>query len=237
MLKFMGWTAACWGLVLGLPLVVSAQGDLPAGRITVTGEARIDMVPDRVMLSLGIENQATELTAARELNAQHSGVVLAMIREFGIPDHQVQTTHLRIEPRSDPRQQELQGYGVQRIMAVALEDLTRFEEFLAAILEAGVVRVQGLIFDHSQMEAQQAEARLVALRNARGKAEALAAEFDQILGTAVEIVEGLRPTSRAGDPFNSGAAVLSSESRETLAPGLISVKAAVTVTFQLLEME
>lgn len=233
MIRSLGFTILLWGVVLGLPLAICAQESLPQRRITVTGTAEINIVPDTVNLSLGIENQGPELNAIREQNARQTTEVLTVIKDFGIPEHQIQTAHLRINPRYDPQQRTLKEYIIQRTLTVSYQDLRRFEDFLIAILAAGVVKVNGLQFDHSQMEAQEAEARMMALQNARDKAEALAGEFDQVLGLPLEIIDGSGP-SPGGRMVALSA---QSASRNTLAPGQITVGARVTVTFQLQEME
>ena len=209
-----------------------ATAELPR-YITVTGSGEIQIVPDLVHVSLGIENQDRDLQAAREENARRTREVLAVAGKFGIPEHRTRTAHLRIEPRYSHKNQELQDYFVRRAVDLAMDDLSQFEALLAALVEAGVVKVHGLKFDHSQIDVQRAEARLLAVRNARDKAEALADELDQMIGAPMEITEGVRPM-----PLGRGAVPAAMDtSAQTLAPGLITVGARVTVRFKMLDVE
>jgi uncharacterized protein YggE len=199
----------------------------------VTGAAEIQITPDTVSLSLGVETKGSQLDAVRADNARQTTQVRTVLKDFGIPDHQIQSSHLNILPRYDPIKQTPKDYIVQRTLTVTYQDLRRFEDLLIALLEDGVVKVRGLRFGHSQLESQQTEVRVLALNDARNTAEALAEEFDQVLGPPLEIVDVAVPSASAERRGLSAESAVNN----TLAPGKMTVRAHVKLTFQLQDLE
>ena len=68
-------------------------------KITVTGEALVYAKPDKVILNFGIETRDKLLLAAKQKNADIWKKAAAALKECGVPDKDVQTDYLSIEPR------------------------------------------------------------------------------------------------------------------------------------------
>jgi uncharacterized protein YggE len=233
-------------------------GNLPAGEqpatgnpgtVTVTGDAEIRVVPDEVVLTLGVETWDKNLDIAKRQNDEIVKRVLALAAEYDIPPEHVQTEYINIEPRYRDgyyEQRDFIGYFVRKTVVITLRDLDRFEGLLTDALEAGVNYVQGIQFRTTELRQHKDEARALAIQAAREKAEALAGELDQAIGAPTSIVEQQSgwwsPYSSWWGGYWSGSMAQNviqeigsnaAGGDGTLSPGQINVNARVTVTFEL----
>lgn len=214
------------------------------GMITVSGEAELRIVPDEVILHLGIETSDKSLDKAKRQNDQIVRKVFEVARNHGVPQAHIQTDYIHIAPRYDDyAQREFIGYFVYNTIAITLRDLTQFEELLSAVLESGVNYVQRIEFRTTQLRQYRDEARALALRAAQEKAVAMAGELGQAVGDPRTIQElandwwsgygswwGGRGSSMTQNVIQEvGGDAVNYDS--SLAPGQLAVKARVSVSF------
>lgn len=243
-------------LLLVLVFALVAWSDEPAvpqetRLITVTGDAEVRVVPDQVILTLGVETWDKNLNVAREQNDEIVARVLALASEAGIdPDH-VQTDYVSIEPRYRDGyydERDFIGFFVRKTVVITLRDISKFESLLARTLDAGVNYVQGIEFRTSELRQHRDEARALAVRAAEEKAIAMAQELGQEVGNPYMIREeysgwwstynawwGARwPGGMAQNVIQEigGNALAGATS---MAPGQIAISARVSVSFELTE--
>jgi len=218
-------------------------------RITVTGEAQVRVVPDEVILTLGVETWDKNLNVAKNRNDEIVKRVLKLAGQYGIEPEHVQTDFLGVEPRYRDgyyEERDFIGYFVHKTVVITLRDLSRFEELLSATLQAGVNYVHGIDFRTTELRLHRDEARALAIKAAKEKAVALAGELGQQVGDPLTIQEeqsgwwssyGAWWGSRWGTGMTQnviqevgGVSVLADSS---VAPGQIDVTARVTVSFEL----
>jgi uncharacterized protein YggE len=233
-----GFAGLALVLILGLSAWTQAQSASQEARtVTVTGEAEVRVVPDEVILTLGVETWNKNLETAKRQNDEIVAAVLALAGEYEIAPEHVQTDYVSIEPRYRNgyyEESDFIGYFVHKTISITLRDLSRFEGLLSAAPDAGVNYVHGIEF------------RTTELRTHRDEARALAGELAQKIGDPLDIQEvqsgwwsGYNAWwgSRWGGGMSQnviqeagGAAVLADSS---VAPGQINVNARVSVTFEL----
>ena len=227
----------------------SPDASSPARRlITVTGDAEVKVVPDEVILTLGVETSDKDLATAKKQNDEITKRVIALAAAQGVSSKDIQTDYINIEPRYDDSydHRNFIGYFVRKTIVITLKDITAFEDLLTSELEAGVNYVHGIEFRTTELRKHRDEARALAIRAAREKAVALAGELDQKIGKPVAIQEdyagwwsgyGAWWGDRWGGGMtqnviqNSGGNPQQTEG--ALAPGQISISARVTVSFAL----
>ncbi|MBN1137352.1 MAG: SIMPL domain-containing protein [Anaerolineae bacterium] len=218
-------------------------------RITVTGEAEVRVVPDEVILALGVETWDKNLNVAKSRNDEIVKRVIALAGQYGIEPEHVQTDYLGVEPRYRDgyyEERDFVGYFVHKTIVITLRDLSRFEDLLTASLQAGVNYVHGINFRTTELRQHRDQARALAIKAAKEKAVALAGELGQQVGDPLTIQEeqggwwssyGAWWGSRWGGAMTQnviqevgGASTLADSS---VAPGQIEVTARVTVSFEL----
>lgn len=226
-------------LVVQLPGAGDGQGLLAASRtLAVTGDAEIFTAPDRFQMVVAFELQTDTLAGARDESRQRAAALLDVVAKHSIPACDVQTDQLSLQPRYDGsygQAQRLIGYQASRSLTLTLHDLDRVEALLFDLLAAGANRVDRVSFHSSVLQEKRAEARVLAVRAARVKAEAMARELGQTLGEPLRIDEAGTPSPWQAPSIsnyvmnNDSAAQLG----ETMATGKISVHAGVSVVFRL----
>lgn len=119
-------------------------------------------------------------------------------------------------------------YVVNNMVEVKVRDLDQISAVLQAALDAGANNVYGLTFGLDDAAALEAEARTLAVEDARARAEALAGAFGLEVGDPISIREGADTgiSPRIMEAGFGGAGPVISE-------GQLSVSMQVTVTFEI----
>jgi hypothetical protein len=215
------------------------------GIITVTGDAEVRVVPDEVILTLGIETWDKNLKTAKQQNDTRSSAVINTIQRFGVSPRHIQTGHISVQPvYDDYNRLGLDGYFVRKIITVTLKDLAKFEDLLTAAIDAGANNVQGIQFRTTQLRQHRDKARELAVQAAQEKAGAMAAVLDQKIGRPRTINENSTDWWSSYSSWWGGHSGMmtqnviqevggSSYTEETMAPGQITVRAQVSVSFEL----
>jgi uncharacterized protein YggE len=227
------------------------EGSQEVGSISVTGDAEVRVVPDEVILTLGVETWDKNMSIAKRQNDEIVARVLALTGEYGIESEHVQTDYVSIDPRYRNgyyEESDFIGYFVRKTIVITLRDLTQFEDLLTDALEAGVNYVHGIEFRTTELRKHRDEARSLAVQAAREKAEALAGELGYQVGDPQSIAEvqnswwsgysawwgsGWGGAAAQNVIQELGGGALSGEG--TVAPGQISINAKVSVSFDLVK--
>jgi len=86
-------------LLLALLAAVSVPLVAQQNTIAVTGDAEVRVVPDEVVLSVGVETADKNLALAKQFNDERINRALAVTKKFAIPAQHVQTDYISLEPR------------------------------------------------------------------------------------------------------------------------------------------
>lgn len=208
--------------------------------IEVIGDGEMLVAPDEVVLQLGVETIRTDLDDARRENDKRVAAVLSLLKSSGIEDKFVQTDHVRVEPLytyKGDRDRALRGYNIRKDMTVTLRDLTQMETITAALLKAGTTNIYNYTLRSTQIRAQRDEARLMAIRAAREKAEAAANALGQKIGQPLRIIE--IPLQDVYSPRVANASAehmqgnVGDGAAQTFAHGRVTISARVKIAFAL----
>ena len=244
--RWLFFVIALFTVSIPVPAQIATIGG--SNSISVNGEAEIRVVPDEVALTLGVETFDKILKSAKSLNDERIKKTIAVAKGYGILAEHIQTDYIGIEPRYQNYDltKDLLGYAVRKTVVIRLKDISKFEDLLSDALEAGVTHVHGIEFRTTELRKHRDEARKLALKAAREKAELLANEVGRKLGKALSIGElsfgywssyGSGWGNRYGSGMsqnvvqNIGGASMGSDS--TLAPGQIAIRATVGASFVL----
>jgi uncharacterized protein YggE len=240
-------------LVAAFPSNLSAQPATPPPQISLSGSAEVKVAPDEIILNVAVETRATTLEPARLENEQKIAASLAFLRANKIKDKDLKTDYISVQPQFNPRNNDNDshvipvGYIVRKNLEVRLTDLANFQNVLTGLLTNGVNYVNSVDFRTTQLRKFRDQARSLAVRAAKEKAEALTNELGAKLGKVSSISaydNGGVYSSSFNGRFNGGfnnyvqnSSVVSpsgggsDRSDETFAVGLISVSATVNVSF------
>ena len=227
-----------------------AQTTSTSRTISVSGAAEVMVVPDEVVLTLGVETFDPQLSLAKSKNDSIVTSVLAITKDMQIDPKFVQTDYMNIEPSYDNNtytKRIFLGYFVRKNVVITQKDVTRFEELLSRALEAGVNYVHGVDFRTTELRKYRDQARSLALQAAQEKAAAMSKELGQSIAQPLNIREDYNRwyypwNSWWGSSYGSQMAqnVVQNAGGETplesdagIALGQIAISASVTVDFEL----
>jgi len=240
--------------VLGIALLMmGAASALPQSAraatertITVTGDADVKVVPDEVVLLLGVETFDRELSVAKNQNDERVKKIIALTKDFKIEPKYVQTDQISIEPRYEDSytKRNFVGVFVRKSIVITLKDLAQFEDVLTGVLGAGATHIYNVQYRTTELRKYRDQARALAIKAAREKAIAMASELGQTAGPAITIREeysnwwssyswrwaGGGMAQNIAQNVGGGSAP---SDDSTIALGQITVNARVTVTFEL----
>ena len=220
-------------------------------KISVNGEAVVKVQPDQIIITFGIETWDKNIITAKQENTDIMKKALAVIKNSGIPDKDVQTDYLLIEPRYDNNYEKKNfiGYFVRNTFVVTLGETDKVEDLVTKMLEAGVNYIHNIDFQTTEFKKYREQARDLALNAAKEKAEKMAGALGKFIGDPVQISEGYGGSNMwyysSWNGWGYGRSNYTSqnvmqnintapgESSETIALGKISIKANVNVSFEL----
>jgi uncharacterized protein len=227
----------------------TAQNAIERPLITVSGQAEVMVAPDEVVFRLKAEHVNMDLNLAKAKTDEDVKKILALARTYKIEPENVQTDYVRVNehytPGTQDKPREFDGYAVAQKLTILLRDISRFESLLSDVVRAGISDVSDVTFRASKMRNFMDQARALAIRAAREKAQALAGEIGQRIGKATNITEvGLSVSSAydqdtdqpASNYSNTASAEIGrniADNQGTIAPGMISITARVKVSFEL----
>jgi uncharacterized protein YggE len=217
---------------LAAPAAAQVQDNSP-GVIVTTGEGVMKQAPDRAWVTIAAESRARTAQEAQRLNTDAMKAVVEKIKASGIPADAIQTTGYNLQPEFDYAngKQTIRGYVARNQVQVRVDPLSKTGDVIAAAVGTGATNVSGVRFDLKDRDAVEREAVTLAVRDARRRADAIAA------GASVQIYRVLRIEElRDGDigqPRPMAMTVMRSEVAQAAVPieaGEIEVRARVTLT-------
>lgn len=205
--------------------------------VKMAGTAELKVTPDQAVIELGVEHQSATAKIAKVAVANASRKILAAIKELNIEDKDVQTTYLYLQPMIDYRKGlRITNFTAEQSLSVTVRDLSKLDAVMDAVLSAGANRIEGIEYRSSELRKYKDQARDEAARAAREKAEDLAKALGDQIGKTFSIEE--LPQTEGYYGFSGGPAANNMEDKRSLtpstAPGELTVKASVVVSFDLL---
>ena len=219
--------------------------------VQVTGSALINVTPDRALVQLGVQSNGAsvdEVQTANTLAIQH---VIAAIKAQGVEQKDIATDLYVIEPVYETYDSlSIKGYRIDNTVAVTVRDVNKTSAIVAVSLVAGANQVNDVGFYTSELRKYRDQARELALTAAKEKAQALAAAAGAETGCVNNISENtwsyfngwqygsgrssnLWTQNTVQNAAPSSGAGSSSADDEPISLGQISVKAEVSVTYEL----
>ncbi|MEK7582684.1 MAG: SIMPL domain-containing protein [Patescibacteria group bacterium] len=183
-------------MVLGLFLLVSTNHLLntatTSNTVSFSGEGKVITKPDIATVSLAIVTEGVTSKAAQDANSQKSKSLTDFLKKSGVEDKDIKTSSYNINPTytyppsGTPR---ITGYSVNQSVGIKIRDLDKVNDILDGVVTAGVNQVSGLQFTVDDIEKLRAEARELAIKDAKKKADVLEDQIGVSLGKIVNFSE------------------------------------------------
>lgn len=143
--------------------------------VQTTGSALIYVTPDRAQIQLGVQSNGVTVDEVERLNTVLVERVIQAVRAQGIDSKDISTDVYVIEPVYDNYNSlYIKGYRINNLLALTLRDVKQTSPVIAAALKAGANQVVNVEFYTSELRKYRDQARELAVKAAREKAQALA---------------------------------------------------------------
>jgi uncharacterized protein YggE len=187
--------------LLILPLTLSAA-EPPAGRISVQGTATVRVAPELAIITLGIETNADLLDQAHQRNEQIAKAVVERLGRLS-PLPQIQLGVMSLGPVRDYKHGESVIVSQAAHQAITVTSQPgQVQALVLTALQAGATHILGVEYAVRDVRAFRDQARLLACKAAREKADLMAVALGAKLGAVVTINEPETPWSgRWSNPY------------------------------------
>jgi uncharacterized protein len=228
---------------------VFAQISLDNSRtLNITGDAAVNVVPDRVRVFLGVESRNANLLVAKAVNDAGVRKVIDAARALNITPGDIQTDYIQVDMSYDSHDQTIiDFYRVTKDVQILLKNIQQFEELVTQVLLAGANHVYDVEFSTSELRKHRDAARALAVKAAQEKARDLAAAAGlKVVGTPFAVSSysygggasygrwhsrGYGQSQNVVQSAGSGSDGIGVDG--TVALGKISVTASVSMEFRL----
>lgn len=140
--------------------------------IVVDGEGKLTAKPDVAMVELGVVTEGKTVEQIQASNTQKMNAIISALKESGISSDDIQTRQYNLNPKYnwDDGQQTLDGYTISQNISVKVRDMNKVGEVIGQAGGLGANQVGGMQFVIDDPKALEAQARDLAIDEAKEKA-------------------------------------------------------------------
>ena len=212
--------------------VSQSQEQKSVPQISVSGEGKITVKPDLVIINFGIENTGNDAMEVKKNNDQTVDKVLRYIKNIGIEVSDFQTINVSLNRNYDYDKKKY-FYQASQSITINLKDISIYDSLMLGLVDNGINNISNVEFKSSKIEEYKSEARKLAIKDAKHKAEDYVFVLNQKIGKAILINDTSQtyfPRPMYKSTILASMADVSTP-KETLATGEIDVTSNVSVTF------
>jgi hypothetical protein len=174
--------------------------------------------------------------ALKENNDQ-AAAVAAALKGMGVDEKDIQTTNFNVYPMQQYSPMgEVTGvvYSVDNTVYVTVRDLDQLGKLLDTVVKSGANSINGISFDVLEKEEAVAEARKLAIENAKSQAEEIAASTGATLGEIISIsINAAGPPSIYDARGMGGGGGMMSSAMTPVSAGQMLITVDAYLTFEM----
>ena len=206
------------------------QKQIPS--INVSGEGKVKVAPDQASISISIETKGSKAEDVKQQNDKKMDAILKFIKNSNIAKEDYQTQRVSLNPNYDYEKKKYSYIAIQTLQ-ILLKDLSKYDVLMEGLVDQGINRIDNVEFKSSKMKELQSDARKLAVKDAKAKAEDFVSVLGQKVGKALLISDNSQSYVSQPRMYAMKSSMVMDESvpRETLAIGEIEIKANVSVSF------
>jgi uncharacterized protein YggE len=155
--------------------------------VFTSGDASVSTKPDTAFLYAGVESQQSTASAAQSDLAGKAAKLIARVKALGVADKDLNTSGYGVAPTYAPNGQIVTGYRASEQLQITWHDVSTTGKALDAIVQEGGATNVGASFGLADPKAAQAQARNLAIADARSRAQAMASAAGVRLGQVIRV--------------------------------------------------
>ncbi|WP_026693794.1 SIMPL domain-containing protein [Peribacillus kribbensis] len=200
--------------------------------VQTEGTGSIKAVPDRGTLLAGTVTEGKNASEVQRQNAEEAASILAAVTSAGIPRKNIQTSEYRLDIVYDYAEgkQVLKGYRASHIFSILLENISAAGGIIDTAARSGANYISGITFQLSNFSYYYNQALILAARQAKEKAAAIAGasglSLNPMAAEISEITNGIS-VPRVKSFASAGSPMI----QTPIEPGEMTVEAKVLAKF------
>lgn len=215
---------------------IQAQELKQVPQISVSGEEKMKVTPDEVVITVAVENIGKEAAEVKKKNDETVDKVLKLIKQRGIPTADYQTQRVNLYKNYDYNTKKY-NYVANQTISIYLKDLSKYDKLMIDLVDSGINTIQGVEFKSSKIKEYESQARKKAMLDAKQKAEDYVSVLvGQKVGKVLVISDNSYtnyPRPVFAEMKTMAMADGASTPQETLAIGEIEIVSNISVSFVL----
>jgi hypothetical protein len=249
MFKTMNLAGMVGGVFLGILLLLPVHGwsgedDQDRPTLTVSAEGKVDVPPDKAVLSFAVETVGEKLSEVQQENQERVAKVLEECQRLHIPSQFIQTTSLNVIPEYPPPPRRpsdgslensiprIIGYRVVHQVNVEVRNLEVVGKVVDRVLKVGANRFSGISWGLQNEQPIRLEVLKQASAKAQAKAETLAQALNLKLVRMINVLEGGVSLAPPEGRYRMAMA-MDSGGEASVSAGEISIRGTVTLVYEI----
>ena len=173
-------------ILVTTPSATSTVSTFDPGVIT-SGDATVSRKPDLALISAAVDSKQGSASAAQSDLAGKAAGLIARAKALGIPDKDISTSGYSVGPSYAPNTGTIDGYRAFEQLLLKWHNVDTVGKTLDALVQEGGATQISVGFTLADPKAAQAEARSLAIGDARSRAQAMAAAAGVKLGKVLRV--------------------------------------------------
>lgn len=208
-------------------------GGIAPGVVT-TGDATVKLKPDVAIITVGAVAQASTAAEAQSLVAARVEQILKRARELGVNDKDTKSAGYQIQPQyaSGPdKAPRITGYQATQQILLTFRNVDVVGKALDVLVQGDGSNTLSIRLTLDDPKSAQAEARRLAIEDARAKADAMAKTAGVRLGRVIAISDAPSPVSGSADSSRGFAPAAAGQTQIPI--GELDIVVRVQVQFEI----
>ena len=155
-------------------------------QISVAGEGKVKVVPDQATITATVQTKGNNAKDIKKENDQQMEAVLKIIKKMNLAPADYRTQRVSLNPIFDYEKKKTTYNAIQTV-EILLRDLSQYDALMEGLVEEGINRIDNVVFQSSKLAQHQSEARKLAIKDAKLKAEDYVSVLGQKVGKAMTI--------------------------------------------------
>lgn len=247
--KWAGWAFLMLSLFLAVQTIDALRGlgdvNPSYNSIAVTGEGEAVSIPDIATFTFSVSSDAKTVGDAQNNVTEKMEAILATLKSQGIEDKDIKTTNYSVYPKytyareicnptyCPPAKQTQDGYTANHNVMVKVRKIDEAGKALGAVGDKGATNISSVSFTTDDPDQAKEEARALAIKDAREKAENLADALGVRLVRVVSFYDNTGATPYYREAYGGDGVSIQNAKAPTLPAGENKVTANVTVQYEI----
>ena len=164
-----------------------SSSDKHSNTISVTGQAKMKVVPDMVEISLRAYSVKPAMKDAVVETQTAVNEIIAVCKKYVVDPTDVKVSSISTNKAYEYRnnRDEFIGYDALQVLDVTLKDISKIERFTEELLATKVSKIDNIRYNHTKADSIMREVNLIALEDARKTAEKMCGKMGASLGQII----------------------------------------------------